>query len=297
MEYDYSISSSTANNKVDPTSLIAEINAAIPSKKVLGVRVTDDDLRLYFNQSLSTSEENSLTLTLSNHNGVEVYPKILDLVRPEIEGIHFHDIDYKTQLNVPEKLRPVYFWDKGSLIKVEWYSDESRTNKVLIVDFAYEFESATNNYVRRAVTRSWVNTDESVNPVVKVGVKDYFTNPSEQLKASRRRRTNVLDNVGILVIKVLMALPDGANPPLSQSDAEIQGSLLLSKYETELGVFQRSSNNVPIHAAMESDTEFSWLDIDVSPLAAHPLFPEVATFIASTPENNLLRTLINFEVA
>lgn len=125
-------------------------------------------------------------------------PKIKNLT--SVRKCHT-EINYKTELEVG--LFPKRLFEKGELQKVEWYSDEALTDKIIDVDITYNRDSqgfATD----RTTTRTWINNNGTENDKKKITKKVYSQNQGDQIKEGKTRRQNIVDNCQMPVLSFMV---------------------------------------------------------------------------------------------
>lgn len=149
---------------------------------------------------------------------------------------NFQEIDY-TILN----FFPKRFFTQGELRKVEWYSDQECTDMVLVVEIVYMRDSL-GFALTRETTRTWVNNDNSLNPVTKVTVKDYTLNQGESSKEGKRRRGTLVDNLESPILNAMheVLIPKG----WTSIDILMNGRQFLDDYEWEFNKFINNSSTV-----------------------------------------------------
>lgn len=102
-------------------------------------------------------------------------------------------LNYKTGLTT--RLNPVYEFDKGRLVKTEWFAPDDQdeyTVHVLTVENEY-FDNADGSVNRRITTRKWIVEDGSFGAFTKVTKKPY--SPQLAKREGVRRRTNIVNEL------------------------------------------------------------------------------------------------------
>lgn len=171
-------------------------------------------------------------------------------------------LDYRKQLST--RLERKTFFDKGELIAVEYYAVATRQpNRSLVYtggpvvreDYVYVRDSI-GLAQSRTLTITWLHNDGTAHPVTKPMPKTY--NDNQSMKEGKRRRSNVLDDLEVVVAGLLL------ETELANHGGDVQTTIdlgrdLASTYGSELRDFVEVSRNA-ILTAIEADTSHPWLD-------------------------------------
>ena len=189
----FSIANDTLNGKVDQDKLFEEIDVALFD----GCTVKADVLTIHFVGDINETQEIALTAIINSHDGAPCSKsKIESLFDDYHQGFDFRDLDYTIKNLFPERT-----FIQGELQKVEWFSDEALTNKILIVDIVYTrdpYGFATS----RDTVRTWVNSDDTNNPKTKITKKNY--SPLEMIKEGKARRGNIVDGIQLPTMSFML---------------------------------------------------------------------------------------------
>lgn len=205
-------------------------------------------------------------------------PRIYDLVLPELIGKHFHNINYKTELETKLVGKPTF--ENGSLVLMEWFCMEPSEQLILKAEFNYEFDSTTHMYSKRTETRTWLNGDGSENAEKKIGVKDYTVDKVAQFQASKRRRENIVYEMYKFIIQCLI----GNGVATDEKTAIAIGSGLVDSYITEIESFKTTPDLMKLPNRLSAETyettQFQWL-FDTIPGTDTPIRDRLITIINS----------------
>lgn len=179
----------------------------------------------------------------------------------------FQEIDY-TILN----LFPVRTFRRGELNKCEWFADNLLTDKVLIVEIAYD-RDYLGYALNRTTIRTWINNDNSLNSLTKVTFKDYTINQGESTKEGKLRRGALVTNIERPILSAMheVLIPLG----WSSVDILFSGSRFMDEYDSLFSKFIKNSSRVTkrndpnygrkkiiVAIEEEQDIEFiMWLDV------------------------------------
>lgn len=185
----FSVTNDTLNGIVNEQKLYYEFTSA--NYLIEKFTVKGDVLEIFTSETQSKIE-----LIVNAHDGSELpHPRILDLFDNNFDGKDFRDLDYTIK-----QLYPKRTFVQGELQLVEWYLDSALTTMVLSTSINYTRDNdgfATS----RTTTRTWYNTDNSVNPLTKTKTK-YYTQ-LEMIKEGKRRRENIVNGVQLPILNFL----------------------------------------------------------------------------------------------
>lgn len=223
-----------------------ELAKSMSSKILIVLKFGEDDLRFTIREELTASEDLLLDNLLesfidSDPNAKEL--KIYDYAKEEAAHKHFHNIDYKKELNT--SLIPKRTITRGEVTRVEWYSslDENNApeNLVLIVNIDYT-RNASGFATSRVTTRIWINKDETENSEVKTTVKYYFINPSDMIDEGLKRRKLLVNNIQLPTLTFMSE----ALMPLgyTQESVILHARKFMDDYETDFSKFIENSSTI-----------------------------------------------------
>lgn len=225
-------------------------NAEILKQKIIdagynisGIQSLENEwIDIYSEFQFSQASIENISLEIDSYTFVEEYlskPKILNHVNDHLKNNDHRGIDYKTQLN--DNLFPKRTITRGEVTKVEWFSDQELTDKVLVVTVNYN-RDANGFATTRTTTREWVNNDGTLNIDKKITHKNYAINHVDQIVEGIKRRKLLVNNLQMPTLTFMLQ----ALLPLG----EVQGLILLKgrefmdRYETEFSKFVDSSSSV-----------------------------------------------------
>ena len=193
----YSISGDITLQGVNSSKLHSELDASGTITNFDGIIVNGDELIVTGD---SIVNEPNLDTAIADHDPIALaYPRILDLVNPEIKKKDFRDINYMTELIDGVKLHAVHtIGDSGLIDKTDYYHNYvdagNPGDKVLEVTEIYVThadDAALNPTARRVIsrtkTREWVMTDDTLSNTTKVTAKIYDTGRKRNIEGVRRR--------------------------------------------------------------------------------------------------------------
>lgn len=129
-------------------------------------------------------------------------PVIVDLAKAEAANKHFHNIDYKTELK--SKLQRTDTLVHGLLIKVEFFADVAKTERVLTVDRVYDLDP-TFGLVSKHTTRTYYCHDGFAHEEVKETGPYYYTT-AENMAGVARYRENIINEIKAQMMNALPAI-------------------------------------------------------------------------------------------
>ena len=241
--------------------LETEIRASLPS--VDHIESDDTNIFIHFPVDLSVGDKTILDGLVAAHVNVLSPVKILSYAKGKTKGEHYHNINYKTELT--QSLYPKRTFVQGELQKVEYFSDQTLTDKVLQVDIVYT-RDALGFAVSRTTTRTWYRQDDTVASETKVTNKLYTINLNEQIVEGHKRRQNIVDAVQLPVMGFLIETQSHA---LTQQEIIVMGRAFLDKMEPFFDRFVKNSSTIssgPDAGLKEIVVEFrdnivdTWLD-------------------------------------
>ncbi len=216
-------------------------------------------------------------------------PKIYKYVRDGVDEKHFHEIDYKKELTI--NLYPKRYFSFGELDKVEWFSDNMLTDKILIVDILYNRDSL-GFAISRTTTRTYINEDESLNSDVKMTIKDYTINPQDQLDEIIRKRNNNVKQININLIGLIPVLTQ-ADPniaDMTSQDAINAGVAFFATYRNEKFAYIEEGDVALENAVRnETSTQFDWFNTDATSLGI-PGVTDIRSYIIFNLSHGLRTT-------
>lgn len=192
-----------------------------------------------------------------------IYDYILD---PTKHDLNFapQDIDYVRSLSV--RLHPICTFDKGRIIKVEYYSDSTfdaygesipTSESVSVVREDYVYADDDSSFVRnRVLTITWLKTD-GTDGDQKTRIKRYG-NLAAKTEGERRRK-NIIDRIIMTLVGVL-TVTETEGDVFAAKDL---GRAFLRAYNDEKSYFVEASAT-DLHDAVGADTEHMWLDNEVA---------------------------------
>lgn len=255
-------------NIIDLNSFNDQAKAISPKIEIV-LKFGDDSLRFTISESLTSEEESQLDDLVSNFEDTDIFqkvPKILELSNEH--GKHFHAINYK--LGLKESLIPVRSVVKGEVQKVVWYrtldANMIPVEPILKVDISYT-RDASGFALFRTTVRTWYNLDGTENPETKPSSKYYFINESDMIDEGIKRRTLLVKELQIPVMKGMTSalIPKG----YSETSALLLGRHFMDDYRTSFEDFKQNSSTITdasdpnygkkavvVKVENESDTEY-----------------------------------------
>lgn len=176
-----------------------------------------------------------------------------------------HSIDYK--IGVTTKLQQKFTFNQGLLEKVEYFKDYDENTKVysniiLEVDMAYTFANELAS--KRDTTRTWYYKNGSKSLDTKVTEKHYTA--IEPIAVNRRRRENLIDNMGLTLIGYLYYF--SVTPAMDLAASLAAAEDLLEWHKGVVDDFKRSGDKAVLTALADNvESQFDWLDDTITPLA------------------------------
>lgn len=173
---------------------------------------------------------------VSSHNGAKgSQPRIYALCDVGLQKLDFRDIDYTIKNLFPKRV-----FSQGELQSVEWYIESTFQTKVLKAEMSYTRDG--NGFATyRETLRTWINEDDSENPLTKLTSK--FYTPLEMIQEGKRRRGNIVDGVQIPTLSFM--LETMVNPPtVTQDMVLLIGRDFMDRFEDEFNKFIDNSSTV-----------------------------------------------------
>ena len=240
----YSIQSDIASGQMQDDKLHWQMQQQFSDIYVDFVEDTEDFFTLYFNRNLTTEEASAVASLVNAHVPSEKYGvKILDLVEDESANKSYIAVDYKVQTRT--NLFPQRTFVQGELQRVDWHSNEEKTDLVLRTDISYNrdtFGFATD----RTTTRTWYDYDDNPMPIQKVTTKLYSL--MDTIKEGKTRRGNIVDGVQLPVFGFLQ---EAANDPtaaasygLNPATVLLVGREFMDRFEVEFAKFIDNSSSI-----------------------------------------------------
>lgn len=230
---------------LDLNKLNEEAKALNP-KILFVVKFGADNLRFTVAEEWDAQDEAELNTFLAGFVDVDPeqkVPKIYDCAKAEAKNKHHHNINYITE--IMGALIPKRYKTKGEVTKVEWYKslDENNlpTDLILVVDITY-IRDPSGFALSRITNRTWINRDGSFNEEVKIRPKFYFVNEAEMIEEGIKRRSLLVKDLQIPVIKGMTAVlvPQG----YSETAALLMGRHFMDDYRTAFEDFKQNSSTI-----------------------------------------------------
>lgn len=202
-------------------------------------------------------------------------PVVVGLARGEAAGKHFHNIDYKTELT--SKLQRRDTLTHGLLVKVEFFADVAKTERVLTVDRKYNLDPAFGLVSKRTV-RTYYCVDGFPHLETKDG-GEYFYTPAENMAGVARYRENIVNEIKSAMMNSLPSLAPSAEAFNTLYD---DGNSLMADLYPSISRYIASGNYQTI-----IDYVLSAEGVSAHPLLLAPINEtiNVAGFIAYSLEN------------
>ena len=238
-------------NYIYCTRNISNLNGLIKELKSSFVKIEyllkegDDQIKIFLNSEIDQQEENSINQFVQDFNdSVQVLrPKIYGIAKEEAKQKHFHNIDYKVELEhglVPERTI-----SQGEVVKVIWYRSLDQENKPTdpIIKVEIDYTRDTNGFaIFRKTTRTWYNEDGSENQEKKITTKYYFVNSTDMIDEGNKRRKLLVSSVQIPVMKFMIEVlsPSG----FSEQAVILKGRDFLDAYDQLFNKFIENSSSI-----------------------------------------------------
>ncbi len=179
--------------------------------------------------------------------GEDWCPKIYKYLKSGINIKHFHSIDYTIELTI-NLHRIETFAEKGLLTKVEYFTDDTLTDKILEFNRTYQ-HNPVDGIISKHTTRTYFNVDETPNSDVKdLGSYKYTENQGR--KATLRRRENIIFNIEKNVIDMIKV----DSPPEDLYSNMTLASEFVSQISTMKNSFISSGNPTSLIAEINKQT-------------------------------------------
>lgn len=221
-----------------------------------GVTLDGTTAYVHYTTDLNSTEQTSLDAIMAAHDATpftdedcKIYDYLNDFRGDKTAAPK--TVDYVRGLTI--KLFPKRTMVQGEIQKVEWYSDEALTDKIVQADIVYARDTA-GFADSRTTTRTWYRKDGSAHPDTKLSKKLYSTEPMAKVAEGKRRRGNIIDHVEANVAGMLLATETGDEQTILD-----MGRNFINTYQSEIAVFIEASRQ-DIHAAVLADTTYAWLD-------------------------------------
>lgn len=231
----------------NPTRLIRELSSdETLGQHNPGLSTFKEKTIFHFDDTFDSADETYLRFTFidnftDENNENDFTPKILSMKNSRIQERDFREINYKTELS--QSLFPKRTSIQGEIQRVEWYSDEDMTNKVLDVAITYErdpFGLATS----RSTVRKWVMNNDQYHEDIKTTKKRYNINLEDQIVEGKRRRGNIVNSIQLPTMAFMVESMTVAPYNLSPTAILLMGRDFLDRHETEFSKFIDSSSSV-----------------------------------------------------
>jgi len=216
------------------------------SKIQIVLKFGSDSLRFTLSEALTSQEETDLDNLIVNFNDNDpslAVPKIYAFAKEEAASKHFHNINYKKELN--QSLIPKRTIVKGEVTQVDWYSALNASmepeNLIIRVIVGYT-RDATGFATSRVTTRTWINEDGSDNEETKVTLKYYFINTSDMIDEGLKRRKLLVNSIQIPTLTFMSEalIPLG----YTQEAVVLIGRNFMDDYETDFSKFIENSSTI-----------------------------------------------------
>lgn len=227
-----------------------------------------------FEDAFDSADETYLRFTflpnfVDEDNSADFVPKIYDFINYNSKDAFFHDLNYIIETS--QSLYPKRTMQFGEIVKVEWFSDVSLTDKVLEVDIQYNRDAA-GFAINRTTTRKWLMRNGQFHPDFKVTTKRYDLNLEDQISEGIRRRENIINSLQIPTMGFMIEVLS----PMSQGEILLMGRNFMDDLELEFQKFIKNSSTVSdtndpnfgrknLAVAFENRPE-TWLDLFPSAL-------------------------------
>lgn len=246
-------------------SFVGEIQEPLKSRITACVH-KDGKLEVHTNgDDLTSAELAELTTYVLNHNpSAYSEPRIYSLAKHEAKEKHFHNIDYKKELN--HKLQmSVTFGEPGLFTLAQLFEDEAKTIPVLDVIREYDIEPVTGKLLRKHTKRQYYNEDGSLNEEIKDS--GWYTYTEEQSRAAtHRRRVNITNKLESDMLNMLVQAAQG--DPAVQAANIAGGAAFMKALTPGINVFHMSGDNADIVSYVSDSTvqsTFTFLTQEVAP--------------------------------
>lgn len=201
-----------------------------------------------FDNTFDSSDENYLIHTfldsfIDEDNSHDITPKIVSLT--QVKKTDFREIDYKTEVDV--NLYPKRTFVRGELTLVEWFKNLDQngvfSDLVLKVEMVY-VRDPFGFPLTRTTTRTWINNNETENPLQRITYKNYAVSPLAQIEEGLRRRGNIVNSIQLPTMGLMI---EALSPPpynLTQDVILFMGREFLDRFEGEFDRFVKNSSTV-----------------------------------------------------
>lgn len=234
MEYIYELSLINSQT-FNPSKMYDELTRAISNATLLCLNSNETQAKIKWSRELTEQELQTQSSIIDNHvDDDSLEPKIWSLVSDDLSGLNFHDIDYTTSCNLFPKRTMI----KGEVTKVEWYSDEQLTDKVIEVIISYT-RDAFGFAQHRTTTRKWVQKNNQFHPNYKVTTKNYSHNRDDQISEGKRRRENIVNSVQLPTLQFMLETMQG-----TQTAILLAGRNFMDRHSIEFKNFIDNSSSV-----------------------------------------------------
>lgn len=257
-----------------PDKLQDEVEAQIAGILERILVINGSECRLTLSREPTAAEDSLLTQIVNDH--VPSYPlyKIWEFIQEH--GVEYEpplDVDYVKGLTI--RLHPKSYFDKGELVKREYYENAS-VNPDGSINFTNLIVQEENSFLRdiggfvisRQKTISWVRDDETLGPITKINTKYY--DGVDKIQEGYRRRGNLIDALmmnatnSLLYNKAVARIIETGDPNYTLTAAEVDGEiqrgrLFLTEYEDLFSGFKTHSDRA-ILTAIQNDTNHDFLD-------------------------------------
>lgn len=252
-------------NEFNIASFMLEVTDPLKSKIIACVH-KGADLEIHTSGAdLDSSEIAQLTTFVLNHN-VNTYsqPLIVSLAKHEAKEKHFHNIDYKKEID--HKLQmTVTFAEPGLMTKAELFSDDAKTINVLDVEREYDIDAVSGKIIKKKTVRKYYNEDGSLNPEFK-DTGWYTYTEEESRAATHRRRVNITNKLEADMLNLLVQAAGGDAAQQAQNVAG--GAAFMKALAPAINVFHLSgdiSDIVTFVSDAGNQAVFTFLTDEVAP--------------------------------
>ncbi|HHO58533.1 MAG TPA: hypothetical protein ENJ85_05095 [Oceanithermus profundus] len=166
-------------------------------------------------------------------------------------------IDYRVDLD--RRLQPKFTFDQGTLVRVEYYAEASKTASGvefsdLILEEVYDYTRDFAGFaVDRTLTITWYREDGTAHPTTKQMVKLYDMQNSMQ--EGKRRRTNIVQDLEARVVTHLLGQYGQTDP----AAAFQMGRDFIALYRDQINDFVAGGSSA-LRDAILADVTTTWLD-------------------------------------
>lgn len=273
------------SGQVDLGLLSKEVTGSSITKTLDSVEMAGDVVDLLFADTLTSGDITELGSLVGNHDASNIsqdlklfrYLTYEDLSRwPASEPPV--GLNYRTGL--ARRLEREVVLDKGIVTFIRYHDsatvlpDGTRTYSDLVIEEEHSYTRDVADFaVSRDVEISWFKEDGTAHSVTKILHKTYSN--TESIREGKRRRSNIIDGLEILVAGMLMGTEISVLPTHDDFGAQLSAALdlgrdFLSAHASEINDFVEGSMHtlldvaVPAYSASSIQTPGTpWMDNDV----------------------------------